>query len=90
MRYVECIIDDDVNILVDITSYILYSKDLHLISFKGGYVNRLVDIHVYGLYGMCTTQVSKSSYFYYLLCSVSSVTYRFFPQERNTTTLHVK
>jgi hypothetical protein len=90
MQHVENIIDYNVNILVDITSCILYSKDLHLILLMGEYVNRLVDIYVYGSYAISTTQVSKSSYFYYLLCSVSSVTYRFFPEERNTTTVDVK
>jgi hypothetical protein len=30
---------------------------------------------------MSCTWVFKSSYFHYLLCSVSSVTYRFFPEE---------
>lgn len=49
MEHVELIIVDNVNILVDITSCILYSKDLHLISFKGEYVDRLLDTHIYGL-----------------------------------------
>ena len=47
MRHVKWIVDDNVNILV-ITSCILYSKDLHLISCMGEYVDRLDDTHVYG------------------------------------------
>jgi len=47
MQHVEWIIDDNVNILVNITSCILYSKDLHLISCMGEYVYTLVDTHTY-------------------------------------------
>ena len=71
MQHVERIMDDNVNILVDITSCILYSKDLHLISFKGEYVDRLV--HMYMGRRECLLHKFPSLHISTTCCALSQV-----------------